>query len=441
MKKVLVLGAGLVSRPLVRYLLEQAGCAVTVASRTVSKAEALIDGHAQGTALALDVQDEGEFDRLIGEAELAISLLPYTHHVTVAKLCIKHKIPMVTTSYVSEAMQALDAEAREAGVLLLNELGVDPGIDHMAAMRIIHRVQKAGGTVTRFHSYCGGLPAPEANTNPYGYKFSWSPRGVLMAGRSAARYLESSVEIKIPGPELFANHWTLEVPGAGTLEAYPNRDSIPYIETYGLQGVTNMLRGTLRYAGWCETLKAVADLGLLEDETKKQYSGTNLAAWLRGFLGGDASDDLHAATAARLGLDADHRVLENLSWLGLFTDAPLKVAGGTALDVLCAEMLDRMRYAEGERDMLVQHHEFDADYPDGRKETITSTMVDYGIPHGDSSMARTVSLPAAIGARMILEGKIPVTGVHIPVLPEIYEPVLEALAGMEITLEDVTSGR
>jgi len=441
MKKVLVLGAGLVSRPLVRYLLERAGLAVTVASRTVSKAVALIDGHERGAALPLDVKDEAELDRLVGETDLAISLLPYVHHVTVARLCLKHRIPMVTTSYVSDAMRELDAEARAAGVILLNEIGVDPGIDHMAAMQIIHRVQNAGGTVARFHSYCGGLPAPEANTNPYGYKFSWSPRGVLMAGRNSARYLEEGAEVNIPGPELFANQWELEVPGAGTFEAYPNRDSIPYIETYGLKGVKNMLRGTLRYPGWCETLKAIADLGLLEDETTKPYAGLTLGAWLGGFLGEDAGDDPRAAAAAKLGLGADHGVFDKLDWLGLFSDEPVKAAAGTALDVLCAEMLARMSYAEGERDLLVQHHEFDADYPDGRKEAITSTMVDFGIPHGDSSMARTVSLPAAIGARLILEGRIPLTGVQIPVQPEIYTPVLEELATMDIEFAEAISRR
>ena len=200
MKKVLVLGAGLVSRPLVRYLLDQPDFQVTVASRTVSKAEALVAGHPDGTTLQLMADDNAKLEQLISEHDLAISLLPAPLHPVVAELCIRHKKHMVTTSYVSEKMKSFDGPARDARVMVLNEIGVDPGIDHMSAMRIIHDVAKRGGRVSSFKSYCGGLPAPEANDNPWGYKFSWSPRAVCTAGKNTGRFREDGQEVNIPGP-------------------------------------------------------------------------------------------------------------------------------------------------------------------------------------------------------------------------------------------------
>jgi saccharopine dehydrogenase-like NADP-dependent oxidoreductase len=435
MKKVLVLGAGMVSRPLVQYLLD-GGFEVTVATRTVAKAEKLVAGHRHGRSTTLDVDDDGSLAALVAGADLAVSLVPYTHHVKVARHCLARPIPMVTTSYVSDAMQALDGEARAKGVVLLNEIGVDPGIDHMSAMRVIHDVERRGGKLTRFHSYCGGLPAPEANDNPFGYKFSWSPRGVLMAGRNAARYLEDGKEVAIPGPELFRHHWPLDVPGGGRFEAYPNRNSLPYVDTYSIQGVRHMLRGTLRNPGWCDTLRAIADLGLLDDERKGDHHGLALADWLSGLVPGQGA--LRARVAARVGLAATDPVLDRLEWLGLFGAEPVPAATGTALDVMTAQMLARMPYRDGERDMIVLHHEFEAAFADGRREALTSTLIDFGVPGGDSSMARTVSLPAAIGVEMILTGKIALTGVQIPVRPEIYRPVLDRLATLGITTKEAS---
>ncbi|MGB2989140.1 MAG: saccharopine dehydrogenase C-terminal domain-containing protein, partial [Candidatus Zixiibacteriota bacterium] len=234
MKKVLVLGAGLVSKPLVQYLLDQPDFHVTVASRTVSKAEKLVGDHPRGKALPLNVKDTDTLRNLISDADLAISLVPYAHHVTVANFCIELKKQMVTTSYVSAAMKELDQKAKDAGVLILNEIGLDPGIDHMSAMRIIHDVQNKGGRIASFYSYCGGLPAPEANTNPWGYKFSWSPRGVVLAGKNPGRYLKDKKEVKIASEDLFAHFWPMNIEGVPPLEAYPNRDSIPYLEIYGI---------------------------------------------------------------------------------------------------------------------------------------------------------------------------------------------------------------
>ncbi len=263
MKNVLVLGAGLVTRPHVRYLLDVPDLRVNVASRTVSKAEALIDGHPRGVALALDVSNEAELEDLIQQADLAVSMLPYAYHPAVAALCVKHGKHMVTTSYVKDQMRALDGAARKAGIILLNEIGVDPGIDHMSAMKVIHQVEQAGGRVASFLSWTGGLPAPDANDNPFGYKFSWSPKGVLMAGTNPARFQRHGEIVEIPGEELFDNYWPVKVEGLGELEGYPNRDSLPYAETYSINPSDWMFRGTLRYPGWCATLKKAGRDGVL----------------------------------------------------------------------------------------------------------------------------------------------------------------------------------
>jgi saccharopine dehydrogenase (NADP+, L-glutamate forming)/spermidine synthase len=434
MKKVLVLGAGLVSRPLVRYLLDQPDFEVMVASRTVSKADALVEGHPRGKTTALLADDTAKLAKLVSEHDLAVSLLPASLHPVVADLCIKHRKHMVTTSYVSPKMKELDRPARDAGVVILNEIGVDPGIDHMSAMRVIDDVKKRGGKVVSFKSYCGGLPAPEANDNPFGYKFSWSPRGVCTAGKNAARYRENGKLVDIPGPELFACTHGMNVEGVGKLEAYPNRDSLGYIEIYGLEGIETMFRGTFRYVGWCETLKKIVDLGML-DETPVTYSaGTTYAQYMTRFLRSRATGDLRKDLAAQLSIDRASAILDRFEWLGLLSNETIAITGQktTPLDVLCALMEKKMQYKPGERDMLVLCHYFVANFPSGSREKLTSTMIDFGRPGGDSSMSRTVSLPAAIGSRLVLTGTINKPGVHIPVTKDIYDPVLDELDKLDI---------
>jgi saccharopine dehydrogenase (NADP+, L-glutamate forming) len=441
-KKILVLGAGLVSRPMVRYLLDVPDFEVIVATRTVSKAQELVGTHTRGKAIALLVDDDAALGQLVGECDLAVSLLPYTYHVKVANHCLTHKKPLVTTSYVSDAMRALSAPAKAAGLIFLNEIGLDPGIDHMSAMKIIHDVQKSGGKVTSFMSYCGGLPAPEANDNPLGYKFSWSPKGVVMAGRNDARYLKDGKEVFVPGADLFGHRWPLKVQEGFEFEAYPNRNSLPYIETYGLQGVSTMLRGTFRNPGWCATLKAIADLGVLKDDAvRTAIAGLTPAVWLRGYVPGTGK--LRQDVAAKLGLSATDAILDRFVWLGLFDEKPIDLQQGSNLDILAKQMLDRMTFKPRERDMVVLHHEFIADFPatsnsQPATHNIHSTLIAFGEPGGDSAMARTVSLPAAIGVRMILHGELKLTGVQIPVVPEIYEPVLAELTRLGIECKERT---
>ncbi len=430
MKTVLVLGAGLVTRPLVDYLLKH-NIRVQVASRTVAKAEKLIGGHPNGEAIEWTVDKQDELKKMVKSADLVVSLLPANFHAEIAKLCIELNTNMATTSYVSPEMKALDGSAKKNNIVILNECGVDPGIDHMSAMRIIHDVERKGGKVTSFMSYCGGLPAPEANTNPFGYKFSWSPKGVLLAGKNNAKYRKDNKEINIEGKDLFANHWGVDVPGFGKLEGYPNRNSLDYIETYGLEGISTMFRGTLRNPGWCETLKAIVDLGYV-DVNERDLKGKTFSDISWELAGKESDGNLRSAIADKLGLSQDSFILDNLEWLGLFSSKALPVDKGGLIDVLTATMLNKMSYEKGERDMLVLYHNFIAEYPTGKKEEITSTMIDYGIPNGDSSMSRTVSLPVAIGVRMILEGKFSKPGVWVPVIPELYNPILDELETLNI---------
>lgn len=434
MRKVLVLGAGLVTRPLVRYLLNTPDFAVTVASRTVSKAEALIGGHKNGTAIPLLAKDTAKMEKLISEHDLAVSLLPAPLHPVVAELCIKHKKQMVTTSYVSPKMRELDGPARNAGVMILNEIGVDPGIDHMSAMRIIDDVRGRGGKVVSFRSYCGGLPAPEANDNPFGYKFSWSPRAVCTAGKNNALYQEDGKRVTVPGVDLFTYTHPVKVEGVGQLEAYPNRDSLSYIDVYGLQGIQTMFRGTFRYPGWCETLKKIVDLGLLDETPKTWKAGTTLGQFTAELVTDTGPGSLRERLARQLKIEPASAILDRLEWLGMFSDEPLGITGeeSTTLDQLAAQLLKRMSYKPGERDMIVLLHQFRSEFPGGGVEETTSTLIDYGQPNGDSSMARTVSLPAAVATKLILTGQIKETGVHVPVLPDIYNPVLDELEKLSI---------
>ncbi len=434
MKKVVVFGAGLVASAHVKYLLEHS-FQVTVASRTVAKAKKIVGRHPNGKAVAFDIEREGDarLDEIVREHDLAVSLLPYVYHTRVAKSCLRNRKHMATTSYVKPEMQALDAEAKKLDLVLLNESGVDPGIDHMTAMKVIDRVKKDGGKVTSFMSYCGGLPAPEASDNPFGYKFSWSPRGVLMAGRNSARFRRDGDVVEIAGPELFLNYWCVPVEVEGTVipfEAYPTRDSLPYAETYGITGARTMFRGTLRNQGWCATLKKVAELGLL-DETEMDLRRLTYAEFMAKLIGAGKATGIKRAVAGKLGLSPINPVVANLAWLGLFGNDPLPAKCKSPLDVLTATMLAKMSFAKGERDLLVLQHQFVAEFP-GHKERITSTMIDFGIPGGDSSMNRTVGLPAAVGVRMILEGRIKARGVLVPVLPEIYEPALVELQRLGI---------
>ena len=432
MKKILVLGAGLVSKPGVTYLLKN-NLPVTVASRTVSKAEKLVEGFDNGTALQLLVENQDELEKLIQENDIIVSLLPWVHHIKVATMCIKNNKPMATTSYVSEDMKKLDKDAKSKGLLLLNEIGVDPGIDHMSAMKIIDEVHAEGRKVLHFYSYCGGLPAPEDNDNPFGYKFSWSPKGVILASKNPARFLENGEIVNIEGKDLFLNKRIEEVEGLGEFEVYPNRDSMPYQELYGLKDALTVMRGTYRYIGWCDTFKKIVDLGLVDDTPVDGIKGITYKKMMGDLIGISETEDVYGKTAEKVGLSKKDFVMKNLQWLGLFSDEAVPDCDNR-LDILSELLLEKLKYEEGEKDMIILKHKFTVENKDGTKDLITSTLIDYGIPHGDTSMARTVSLPLAIGVKLMSEDKINLTGVQIPIKKEVYDLILKELENQGIKM-------
>lgn len=435
MKHVLVLGAGLVAAPLVRRLLEDTDLSVVVASRTLAKAQGLVQGLPRGVARELDARDADSLAELIRSTDVCVSLLPHSMHPLVAEVCLHERRHFVTTSYVSDAMRGMDRSAKEAGLTFLNEVGLDPGIDHMSAMRIIDRVHASGGKVTLFHSYCGGLPAPESNTNPWGYKFSWSPRGVVLAGRNSARRIVDGRTVETPGHRLFREHWLVAVRGFGELEAYPNRDALPYVETYGLNGVEDMMRATLRYPGWSFTMQKLADIGFFDIE-ERNIGGMTYADLTRQLCHIDQGTDLHDALAESLDVDESSDTLLRLRWLGLTSaiDVPTESGGMVSpLDALAARMSSKLVYTASDRDICLMQHEIEAKHNTGQRSRIVSTLVARGDVDGDTAMARTVGLPAAVATEMILRGQIGDRGVLIPVLPTVYEPILgelEASAGI-----------
>ena len=432
-KKVLVLGAGLVAGPLIRYL-SQCGHHLRVASRTQAKADALVQGIDSAKTLAVDVTDPAALETIIPEADIVVSLVPHTYHMGVANACLRFRKNLVTTSYIKPEMEALGGQVKSEKLLFLNEIGLDPGIDHMSAMQVIDRVRDNGGRVVGFSSNCGGLPAPEAATGPLGYKLSWSPRGVVLAGRNNARYLQDSEPVDISWRDLFAHVWNISVDEVGQYEVYTNRDCLGYIQKYGLEGIRDMFRGTIRTPGWCRLWKRIADLGYLADQQRDDLAGHSYVDLTASLIGGTV-EGLAEQLSSFFRLTVDDEVIGKMQWLGMLSDAVVPEGTTTCLDALVHLLSGRLEYRPGERDMVILQHRFTVEYPD-RREVIQSQLVDYGIPGGDSAMARTVSLPAAIAADLMLQDKIRITGVHGPVHKVIYEPVMEKLESFGIRFSE-----
>jgi len=433
MKNILILGAGFVSRPGVKYLLDSSNLRITVADIFPERAEALIAGYENGKALTLDINNTEKLNAMISDNDIVVSLLPWTLHLKVADLCIKNNKHMVTTSYVSDGMKALDPVVGEKGLLFMNETGVDPGIDHMSAKKIIDEVEQEGGKILEFYSYTGGLPAPEDNDNPFGYKFSWSPKGVLLASRNAAKFLENGKVIDIPGEELFLNFKEESVEELGVFEVYPNRDSLIYKEIYGLDDASTLMRGTYRYPGWCRTLKLMIDMGLLSDTPVKGISQVPFNEAISKLLKIESKNDLRKEISEKYKIPLDSEELKRLDWLGLFGEE-LTSDKDNFVDILSDLLKKKLFYKDGEKDMILMKHTFVILNKDGSKDMITSTLIDYGIPGGDSSMSRTVSLPLAISVKMMAEGKFNLTGVQIPVVKELYLPILAELENLGIKM-------
>ncbi|KAK5167362.1 saccharopine dehydrogenase (NADP+, L-glutamate-forming) [Saxophila tyrrhenica] len=429
-KKVLLLGAGFVTRPSAVEL-DKAGVAVTVACRTLESAKKLAEGLKNASAISLDVSDSSALEKEIGKVDLVISLIPYTFHAMVIKAAINQKKDVVTTSYVSEAMMALDKDAKDAGITVMNEIGLDPGIDHLYAVKTIDEVHKEGGKVLGFWSYVGGLPAPEASDNPLGYKFSWSPRGVLLAARNTAHFYEDGQKKTIEGENLMKSAKPYLIYPGYAFEAYPNRDSTPYRERYNMPEAQTVIRGTLRYQGNPSLVQTFRDLGMLSEE--KQDFLQSKIAWKDAFakiVGSSSSkeQDLTWAVDSKSKFNSTQekdRIVAGLRWVGLFGDEMIEPRG-TPLDCLCATLEKKMKYEEGERDFVILQHKFEIQHKDGSKEMRTSTLCDYGEPEGSggySAMARLVGVPCAVAVLMILNGEIKEKGILAPVTADLAEPI------------------
>ncbi|KAK3716825.1 saccharopine dehydrogenase (NADP+, L-glutamate-forming) [Vermiconidia calcicola] len=429
-KNVLLLGAGFVTRP-TAVELDKAGVTVTVACRTLDSSKKLSEGLKHAKAISLDVDDTDALEKEIGKNDLVISLIPYTFHVKVIKAAIKKKVNVVTTSYVSEAMMELDKDAKEAGITVMNEIGLDPGIDHLYAVKTISEVHKEGGKITGFWSYVGGLPAPEDSDNPLGYKFSWSPRGVLLAARNTAQFYENGKKETIPGENLMSSAKPYHVYPGFAFEAYPNRDSTPYRERYNIPEAQTIIRGTLRYQGNPALVQTFRDLGLLSEDQhdflKSKIAWKDAFAKIVGSSSNSEKDLTESVTSKKKfnSTEEKDRIIAGLRWVGLFSDEQIEPKG-TPLDCLCATLQDKMKYEKGERDFIMLQHKFAIEHKDGSKETRTSTLVDYGDPEGSggySVMARLVGVPCAVAVLMVLNGEIKDKGILAPVTPELAEPI------------------
>ena len=431
MQSVLVLGAGMVAKPLVEYLLEN-GIFINLACNTCDNAEKILNNHENGVVVYWEATQTSLLEEMVRGSDLVISLLPYRFHPGIARVCMKYKKPMVTTSYVSDEMASMDEEARQAGILILNEIGLDPGIDHMSAMRIIDEVHRRRGKIIEFYSICGALPSPEYADNPFGYKFSWSPKGVILASKNSALYMKNGKEIRIAPYDLFKDRFSYEYPGIGNLEVYPNRDSVSYIDIYGIDGVRTMYRGTFRFKGWCEILDAMRNLKMLDDEVK-DFSGMTFAGFVSGLLP-QGKGRLKERVAEQLGTGSDSPAIVAFDWLGLFSKKGMGKGESTAFQIVSDLMISKMMLQDNESDMILLQHLFLVEYEGGKREVISSHMIDYGSPATNTSIARTVGLPAAIASKMILDGRITATGVRRPVIPEIYIPVLDELSQLNIKL-------
>ena len=423
MKKVLILGAGMVTKPMADYFLDKCKYHVVMATRTISKAEQIINNRSNAKTISWTTDDDTLLDKLVNDVDIVISMLPPTQHIPVAKTCLKYKKNMITASYLSPEMLALDENAKKQNIIILNEIGEDPGIDHMGAKRMIDEIKNEGGRVISLTSYGAGLPSFEYNRNPFGYKFSWSPKGVLMAARTPAAYLKEGKRIDIPAELLFDHHWLVDIEGLGTFETYPNRDCTRYREYFELDENVSLYRGLLRFIGWCNTLKKLKKLNLLDDDKEHIFENKTYHEFTISLTGNDNDS---GGIAKFLNVEENDDIIKRLRWLGLFDDKKITMSKGTNADLLVDLMLKKMSYQSHEKDMIIIHDEVVAKFED-RHEKRMSTMMVEGIPGGDSAMSRAVSLPAAIAAKHILENKITIKGVQIPVSPEIYNPVLDEL--------------
>jgi saccharopine dehydrogenase-like NADP-dependent oxidoreductase len=448
MKTIVLFGAGKSATCLIEYLSAQAAgrdWSLVVADGDLSLAQSKIGPETgdRAKAVSLRVENEQSRETLIRNADIVISLLPPALHLLIARSCIKEKKDLLTASYLDDGIRALEPAIRENGLLFLCEMGLDPGIDHMSAMQLIHRIKQGEGKILSFRSHTGGLIAPESDDNPWHYKISWNPRNIVLAGSAGAQYKENDRLITRQYHELFELNEEVSIPGIGRLAWYPNRDSMAYIPVYGLGEAATFIRTTLRYPQFCKAWQTVVKAGLTNDQ-KPLSSPTNPSGERNGLLLREWS--------ASIVPYIDEKNVAALEFLGLFDDAPVPADARTSADILQNLLETRLGMRPDDKDMIVMLHELEYETPEIipgpsitvlgsheaelRRHTVRSSLVVYGEDNRRTAMAKTVGLPLGIAAGLILEKKIPLSGLHIPVVPEIYEPVLQELTALGIHFEE-----
>jgi len=432
MKKVAIIGAGKMTKPLVDYFIDKHKYQVFLVNRTVPTAEKIINRRKLGTAVRWSAGEPEALDKVISQADIVISMVPKPIHINVARSCLRCNKNMITTAYEIPELIALDKEVKEKGLLFLNELGEVPGIDHFGTQLLLDEIKDEGGKIISLKSYGSGLPSYEFNNNPMLYKFSWDPNTVFVAAQTAAQYIDKGKKIKVTGDKLFTHFWLTEIEGLGTFETYPNKDVEKYMKPFGLPNNVTFYRGLLRYSGYCNNLRNIMELGFLDKETIENYSNKTYRDLMASLIGSDSTKDLEHKIAKYLNVYDNADIIHRLKWLGLCDDRTIDIKEGSKLDVLLDRMTKRMAYEPHEKDMIIIHIEIIAKFPDGRKEKRLATMVQTGIPYGDSAMSRAVALPAAIAAKLILDNKIQATGLRMPPnVPELYKPLLEELESFD----------
>ncbi|MBK8504455.1 MAG: saccharopine dehydrogenase NADP-binding domain-containing protein [Saprospiraceae bacterium] len=437
MKNILVLGAGRSATSLIQYLLSNAiecDWKVIVADLDLQLAQNKIGLSDRGEAVSFHMDDQMARNSLISQADVVISMLPPHLHVLVAEDCLTYSAHLLTASYLNAEMKLMNVRAHEANLLFMNEMGLDPGIDHMSAMQMIAGIEKTGNQITGFRSYTGGLISPEDDDNPWHYKITWNPRNVVLAGQTTARFRSQGLIKYLPYQQLFRNAELIEVPGVGDFEMYPNRDSLPYADIYGLQKVKTLIRGTLRHVGFCRGWAALVSLGLTDDQVIIDGGMFDTyRALLKAFLpGGDRP--ITEQLADRLGvnsLEIDSRIM----WL--FDSSPLPSKKATMAEFLQDLLIEKLALKTIDKDMVVMHHVIEYSNSDGDWSQ-SSSMVQRGVSSVDTAMAKLVGLPLAICTKLLLQDQISIRGVCIPIHPEVYNPVLRELSQMGVRFSEQT---
>lgn len=431
MNKILVLGAGRSATSLIKYLLEAAATnqwQLIVADYALQLAQEKVGDHPCGKAIAFNINKEEERNAIVQEADVVISMLPARFHPVVAEACLSYGKHLLTASYVSDDMRALDAQAKEQGLLFLNECGLDPGIDHMSAKKVIDDIRSRGFELRAFESFTGGLLAPDpTDDNPWEYKFTWNPRNVVLAGQGTVKFIQEGRYKYIPYHKLFRRIEMIHIPGHGYFEGYANRDSLMYLDVYGLEGIQTLYRGTLRRPGFCKAWDIFVQLGATDDTYVLE--GVNKMThrqFINSFLSYNPSDSVELKLAHYLGLDIDGPEMHKLRWLGLFDEEPVGLQKGTPAQLLEHILKKKWTIGPEVKDQIVMWHLFD--YQDGDQvKRVRSAMVANGEDAIDTAMAKTVGFPLGIATKLLLQGKIEARGVQIPITPEFYNPILKEL--------------